>query len=275
MNVGAALQHAADLGLERLEAQMLLLDALGRSARDRSWLLAHDTDLLSDVYLATFLTQVHRRMAGEPLAYITGVKEFYGLSLRVDARVLDPRADTETLVDWALELLREQPGARVADLGTGSGAIALALKHQRPDLQVCAVDASSDALEVARGNAQRLGLDVEFTRGSWLEAVTQRFDAIVANPPYVRDGDPHLSTLRHEPLRALTSGADGLDAIRTIIAQAPARLQDGGWLLLEHGYDQAGAVCALLLDAGFRETKSRRDLAGMARCSGAIWRHSP
>jgi len=275
MNVGSALQHAADLGLERLDAQMLLLDALGRSASDRSWLLAHDTDLLPDVYLATFLTRVHRRMAGEPLAYITGVKEFYGLSLRVDARVLDPRADTETLVDWALELLLGHPGARVVDLGTGSGAIALALKHQRPDLQVCAVDASSEALDVARGNAKRLGLDVQFTRGSWLEAVTQRFDAIVANPPYVRAGDPHLTTLRHEPLQALTSGADGLDDIRAIISHAPARLQDGGWLLLEHGYDQAGAVCALLLDAGFSETQSRRDLAGVARCSGATWRHSP
>jgi len=275
MNVGSALQHAADLGLERLDAQMLLLDTIGRNTGDRSWLLAHDADLLSDVLLATFLARMHRRMAGEPLAYITGVKEFYGLSLRVDARVLDPRADTETLVDWALELLLGHPGARVVDLGTGSGAIALALKHQRPDLQVCAVDASSEALDVARGNAKRLGLDVQFTRGSWLEAVTQRFDAIVANPPYVRAGDPHLPTLRHEPLQALTSGADGLDDIRAIISHAPARLQDGGWLLLEHGYDQAGAVRALLLDAGFIETQSRRDLAGVARCSGATWRHSP
>jgi len=156
----------------------------------------------------------------------------------------------------------------VLDLGTGSGAIALALKHQRPDVQVHARDFSADALEVARANAQGLHLEVAFSQGSWLECIEGRFDAIVSNPPYIAQGDPHLPALTHEPLQALVSGPDGLDDIRAIIAQAPAHLQDGAWLLLEHGYDQAPAVRALLGVAGFSEVQSRQDLAGIARCSG-------
>ena len=205
------------------------------------------------------------------MAYLTGVKEFYGLPLHIDARVLDPRPDTETLVDWALEVLAPLPAPRVLDLGTGSGAIALAVQHQRPQAQVSAVDASQDALAVAQTNATRLGLAVRFHQGHWLQGMAGTFDAIVSNPPYIAAADPHLAALTHEPLQALASGADGLDDIRTIVAQAPAHLAPGGWLLLEHGWDQAGAVRTLLEAAGFGQVQSRKDLAGIGRCSGGQW----
>jgi release factor glutamine methyltransferase len=262
-------------GLDRLDAQLLVLHALGRADVERAWLLAHDTDTLPDTAHATLQAYVRRRAAGEPLAYITGLKAFYGLELLVDARVLVPRPDTETLVDWALELLVHQPrNTRVLDLGTGSGAIALALKHTRPDLEISAVDFSEDALYVAQANARRLRLDVQFVKGNWLGAAQGRFSLIVSNPPYIADADHHLTALTHEPLQALTSGADGLDDIRTIITQAPAHVMSGGWLLLEHGYDQAPAVRALLTQAGFADAQSRCDLAGIERCSGAWLPHT-
>ena len=264
-----ALHSAGAHGLQRLEAQLLLLHVLGRAPADRAWLLAHADDALPEAALPRWQDMLGRHVAGEPLAYLTGLSACYGLDLQVDRRVLCPRADTETLVDWALELL--SPAARVLDLGTGSGAIALALKHQRPDVQVHARDISHDALEVARANAQRLHLDVAFSQGAWLEGMAGRFNAIVSNPPYIAQGDPHLPALAHEPLQALVSGPDGLDDIRAIIAQAPAHLQDGAWLLLEHGYDQAPAVRALLGAAGFSQVQSRQDLAGIARCSGGSW----
>jgi release factor glutamine methyltransferase len=267
--LATALRHAAGLGLERLDAQMLLLHALGRAPHDRAWLLAHDGDPLDAATHTRFDAALRRRLQGEPLAYITGHQEFYGLDLHVDARVLCPRADTETLVDWALERLA--PDARVLDLGTGSGAIALAMKHQRPDVHMHARDFSADALDVAQINAQRLELDVAFSQGSWLEGVTGTFDAIVSNPPYIAAADPHLAALAHEPLQALASGANGLDDLRAIIRQAPAYLAPGGWLLLEHGYDQAPGVCDLLRAAGFADVQSRPDLAGIARCSGGRW----
>jgi release factor glutamine methyltransferase len=267
MTVDQALRHAQVLGLDRLDAQLLVLHALGRPAHDRAWLLAHDTDPLPAAAQVKLEQATLRRVAGEPLAYITGHKEFFGLDLQVDARVLVPRPDTETLVEWALELL--PANARVIDLGTGSGAIALALKHTRPDLNVTAIDFSTDALAVAQTNAQRLQLNVQFAQGSWLDGVQGRFDVIASNPPYIAAADCHLAALTHEPLQALASSADGLDDIRTIIRQAPAHLQPGGWLLLEHGYDQAAAVRALLADAGLQHAQSRRDLAGIERCSGA------
>ncbi len=263
-----ALQHAQHLGLARIDAQMLLLHSLGRDPHDRAWLLAHDSDALPAAALAAYQALCQRRAAGEPVAYLTGRKAFYGLPLAVDARVLDPRPDTETLVDWALELLAPCAAPRIADLGTGSGAIALALQSQRPDAQVLAVDASAGALAVAQANAARLGLPVRFVRSHWLDGVAGPFDAIVSNPPYIRADDPHLAALTHEPLSALASGADGLDDIRAITAQAPARLAPGGWLLLEHGWDQAEAVQALLRAAGFAAVASRHDLAGIARCTG-------
>ncbi len=266
-----ALAQAQALGLERIDAQLLLLHVLNREGAGRAWLLAHDTDTLPPPEQARFAALCQRRAAGEPVAYLRGTKEFYGLQLQVDARVLDPRPDTETLVDWALEVLAPLAAPRLLDLGTGSGAIALALQHQRPDAQVSAVDASADALAVAQANATRLGLAVQFAHGDWLRGVAGQFDAIVSNPPYIAAADPHLAALRYEPLQALASGADGLDDIRAIVSQAPAHLLPGGWLLLEHGWDQAGAVQALLRVAGFAEVQSRKDLAGIARCSGGQW----
>lgn len=271
MNIAQAVQHGIALGLDRLDAQLLVLHVLGRSPHNRAWLLAHDTDDLPAQARTALDTLAVRRAAGEPLAYLTGHKEFFGLDLCVDARVLDPRADTETLVEWALDVLPSVGPARVIDLGTGSGAVALALKATRPNLRVVAVDTSTDALTVARFNAQRLQLDVQFQQGSWLSTITGQFDAIVSNPPYIAAQDPHLPALAHEPLQALASGDDGLDDIRHIVAQAPAHLQPGGWLLLEHGYDQASAVCALLGSAGFAQVQSRADLGGIARCSGGQW----
>ncbi len=271
MTVDQALRQARVLGLDRLDAQLLVLHVLQRPAHDRAWLLAHDTDLLAPDVLTTLQQAVLRRAAGEPLAYITGTKEFFGLALQVDARVLVPRPDTETLVEWALELLPPMDDGtetRVVDLGTGSGAIALALKHSRPDLQVIALDQSTDALTVAQTNAQRLHLELQCVQGSWLDGLTGPFHLLVSNPPYIAAADQHLQALHHEPLAALASGADGLDAIRTIIAQAPDRLRPGGWLLLEHGYDQAPAVRALLAAAGLQHVQSRQDLAGIERCSG-------
>lgn len=260
-------------GLARLDAQMLTLFVLGRSPLDRAWLLAHGADPFPTASLPPFIRCIERRAAGEPVAYITGTKAFYGLDLQVDARVLDPRDDTETLVDWALERLHAcaKPQPRVVDLGTGSGAIALALKAQFPHADLVAVDASADALCVARANAQRLRLDLHVVHGSWLQGVHGDFDLIVSNPPYIAATDPHLGALRHEPIAALTSGTDGLDDIRTIIAQSVQRLRSGGWLLLEHGYDQADTVRSLLTQVGYTQVQSRQDLAGIARCSGGCW----
>jgi release factor glutamine methyltransferase len=268
LTLAQSLQRAQALGLARIDAQLLHLHALGRSPHDRAWLLAHDSDAVPAEVQERLEGWLQRRLAGEPIAYITGFKEFFGLRLQVDARVLDPRPDTETLVEWALDLLPEGSAQRVLDLGTGSGAVALALQHERPRCEVTAVDASADALAVASANAQRLGLPVQFVLSHWMDAAPGPFELIVSNPPYVAEGDPHLAALTHEPLQALTSGADGLDDIRHIIAQAPSRLAPGGWLLLEHGWDQAAAVQALLASAGWVEVQSRQDLAGVDRCTG-------
>ena len=270
MTLSESLRRAQALGLDRLDAQLLHLLALGRPLHERAWLLAHDTDRLDDAAQARLEPLLARRAAGEPLAYITGHKEFFGLDLQIDARVLDPRPDTETLVEWALEALPAGAPGDALDLGTGSGAIALALQHQRPQARVWAVDASSEALALAQANAKRLQLPVRFIQSHWLRDVTGTFDLIVSNPPYIPVGDPHLAALRHEPLQALASGNDGLDDIRAIMAQAPAHLQPGGWLLLEHGHDQAPAVRGLLQQAGWHQVQSRRDLSGIERCTGAM-----
>ncbi len=270
--VTQAAAWAQTLGLPRLDAQVLLLHALGRAPHDRAWLLAHGDDALEESVQTTFATYTQRRLNTEPVAYITGQKEFFGLTLHVDPRVLDPRTDTETLVEWALSCLADTPTPEVVDLGTGSGAIALALKHSRPDAAVCAVDASADALAVASANAERLALPVSFHHGSWLAPLNGRiFDAIVANPPYVASDDVHLAALKHEPLSALASGADGLDDIRTLVREATQHLKTNGWLLLEHGYDQAYAVHTLLGNQGFVNVQSRPDLAGILRCTGGQW----
>ena len=270
MTLGDALTALRAQGVEHLDAQMLVLLALGRDPHDRAWLLSHDDQPLSEALVKKLDALAARRLAGEPMAYLRGEQAFFGLSLAVDARVLVPRPDTETLVAWALDLLPGLPAApRVIDLGTGSGAIALALRHAAPHADITATDASADALAVARMNAQRLGLPLRFAAGRWLEAVAgEVFDLLVSNPPYIAEGDPHLPALTHEPTSALTAGADGLDDIRTLAEQAFGALAPGGWLLLEHGHDQAAAVQALLARAGFERVDSRKDIAGIDRCTG-------
>lgn len=271
LTVAQAVLHAQSLGLDRLDAQLLVLHALGRTSAERAWLLAHGDDAVAPNSQTLLHAVLERRASGEPLAYITGFKEFYGLTLAVDPRVLDPRADTETLVDWALQAMDGQRPGRVIDLGTGSGAIALALRHCRPAWEVHALDFSREALDVARTNATRLQLTVHFLQGAWLTGVQKTFSVIVSNPPYIAAQDEHLDALTHEPLQALASGENGLDDLRCIIAQSPSHLSTGGWLLLEHGYDQAQAVRDLLHAAGFAHVQSRRDLAGIERCSGGQW----
>lgn len=273
MTVAQVLAAAIAAGLERLDAQLLLLHALSQASQDRAWLLAHDSDPVSADDARQYQKLCARRAGGEPLAYIVGSKEFFGFELQIDPRVLIPRPDTEALVEWALELLHTSREERpsVVDLGTGSGAVALAIKKSCPAARVDAVDLSAAALEIAGANAQALGLDVGFRLGSWLEGTVSRYHLIVSNPPYVALNDPHLVDLVHEPLTALASGPDGLDAIRTIVDQAPGHFHPQGWLLLEHGWDQAGAVRELLQRAGFAGVRSRRDLAGTERCSGGQW----
>jgi len=270
-SLATALADAGATGLERLDAQWLLGHLL---AKPRGWLIAHDGDLLDGETDRRYAALCARRAAGEPLAYLVGEREFHGLALQVSPAVLIPRPDTETLVDWALALLAQPPlcdpaTPAVLDLGTGSGAIALAVKQACPRCQLSATDRSADALDQAQANAARLGLPTTFLAGDWWDAVPdQQFELVLSNPPYIAAGDPHLAALRHEPLQALTPGGDGLDAIRQIVAGATAHLRPPGWLLLEHGWDQAAAVRALLQDAGFDEVQSRRDLAGHERCTG-------
>jgi release factor glutamine methyltransferase len=271
--VQVALLRAQKHGMAKMDARILLLHTLSKSTTDMAWLVANDNNPLSTLQADAYSALCARRRAGEPVAYIVGHKEFYGLRLSVDKRVLDPRDDTEVVVDWALELLKDKSAPiKILDLGTGSGAIALAIQSKRADVQVHATDASADALVVASANAEALKLPVHFHQGSWLAAVPgQQFDLIVSNPPYIQAADPHLAALTHEPLQALVSGADGLDDIRQIITQAVQHLHTHGWLLLEHGYDQADAVRALLQSAGFKNVESRKDLAGIERCSAGQW----
>ncbi|MFM8610631.1 MAG: peptide chain release factor N(5)-glutamine methyltransferase [Burkholderiaceae bacterium] len=270
----AAVAQAIASGLDRLDAQWLLLHALGRSLDERAWLIAHGGDTVPADAHARYADLCARRRDAVPLAYLTGRRGFHGLELSVDARVLDPRPDTETLVDWALAVTAPPASTskgtpRIVDLGTGSGAIALALKKHLPRAQVHAVDASADALSVAQANAQRLGLPLHLHCGSWWTPLAGlRFDLAVSNPPYIAEGDPHLPALRHEPMAALVAGPDGLADLRTIVAGAPAHLQPGGWLLLEHGHDQHSAVAQLLREAGLTDIAHRRDIAGIVRCTG-------
>jgi release factor glutamine methyltransferase len=273
--VAAALAEARARGVDRLDAQLMLAAILGVG---RSALIAHEDRPLPNEAEERWAGWLGRRATGEPLAYLLGSKEFHGLELEVNAAVLVPRPETELLVDWGLELLEASPGASLdanearplsaLDLGTGSGAIALALKHARPTLAVSASDVSADALAVARRNADRLGLAIELVASSWWQALARRrFDLVVANPPYIAADDRHLAALRHEPRAALTPGGDGLDAIRAIAAGAPAHLHPGSWLLVEHGFDQAPAVRALFERAGLADIATRTDLAGHPRAT--------
>ncbi len=269
MRIREALAQAQPLGVARLDAQWLLGHLLRRK---RTWLLAHDDEPLTAADAATWQALLARRAAGEPLAYVLGEREFCGLKLRVTPAVLVPRPETEVLVDWALQCLAGVPAPDVVDLGTGSGAIALALRRARPDARVTATDASPGAAAIARINAERLGLTLTLSIGDWWQAVPgQRFGLALSNPPYISAGDPHLAALVHEPSVALTSGVDGLDALRQIVHGAPDHLEPGAWLLLEHGHDQAAAVQTLLHARGFDEAQTRADLAGLPRCTGARW----
>jgi release factor glutamine methyltransferase len=270
-NVASLLRAAAARlsGAEaRFEAELLLMHAL---ACDRAWLFAHPDALPGAEALARFEALLVRRANGEPLAYLTGRRGFWSLDLDVSPAVLIPRPDTELLVELALEKLAGCTRPRVLDLGTGSGAIALAIAAERPDARVLATDASREALAVARSNARRHGLEhVELRHGDWWQTVAgERFDLVVSNPPYVAEDDPHLDRgdLPHEPRAALVSGADGLDALRIIAARAAAHLLPGGWLLLEHGHAQGEAVRALLRTAGLADIATRCDVEGRERAS--------
>lgn len=268
-SVDLVLRAARSRGLDRLDSQLLLGAVLHHP---RSWLLSHGDHVLTSDQHARYNALVERRAAGEPLAYLLGEKEFYGISLHVSPDVLIPRPDTETLVEWALSLLPDGESRDVADLGTGSGALALAIKTHRHAVHVCAVDVSPAALKMARTNAQRMSLSVELCEGSWWAPLAGRqFDLVVSNPPYINEGDEHLPDLRHEPQLALTSGPDGLDAIRAIVQDAPQHLRPGGWLLLEHGYTQHHAVQTLMEARGFTEVSGRLDLGGHVRCTGGQW----
>ncbi len=269
----------------RADAEFLLAALLGLA---RSDLAARADDALEAATVLRYTSWIERRRQGEPVAYITGRQGFWTLDLIVDSSVLIPRPDTETLVEWALAILDSSfPSApHILDLGTGSGAIALALAQARPDARLIATDVSAEALELARQNAGALGIgNVEFRLGSWFEGLLEsalppeegwvkdsqariNFDLIVSNPPYIAEADRHLAALRYEPRLALTSGANGLDALREIIGGAPGHLGSGGWLLLEHGHDQGEAVRALLATAGFTGLATRRDFGGNERVSG-------
>jgi release factor glutamine methyltransferase len=275
LTVQEALAQATAQGLDRIDAQLTLCALL---QRPRAWLLGHDTDALSPADTARWQDWLDRRAAGEPLAYLVGEKEFFGLALQVSPAVLVPRPDTETLVDWALELLTAiraehptEPTLRAVDLGTGSGAIALALATQGAasgPIDVTATDASAPALATALSNAQHLSLAVRGLHGSWFAPLQgERFHLIASNPPYIAEGDPHLSALTHEPISALTAGPDGLADLRQLCTQAPAHLHPGGWLLLEHGWDQAGTVADLMRAAGLQSVTHHRDLGGVLRCT--------
>ncbi|HEV7577115.1 MAG TPA: peptide chain release factor N(5)-glutamine methyltransferase [Caldimonas sp.] len=299
MTVAAALAAARARGVAALDGQLLLARLL---ATTRTRLISADERTLSRAEARQWSAWLERRLAGEPVAYLLGEKEFHGLLLEVDADVLVPRPETELLVDWASELIAaltstrsgaddrpgrgadgpplrgagDRPGRgaddrriRAIDLGTGSGAIALALKRAHPGAAVVASDVSPAALAIARRNAERLGLAIELVEASWWHGLEgRRFELAVANPPYIAAGDPHLAALRHEPLASLTPGGDGLGALREVIAGARSPLVSGGWLLVEHGFDQGAAVRDLLATAGFAAIATRRDLAGLERTTG-------
>jgi len=257
----------ASLPLDPLENRILLCHALGIS---RVGLITQSERELSTDEAERLAALVQRRLDGEPIAYIVGQREFFGLPFQVGPAVLIPRPDTELIVELALERLA--PRARLLDMGTGSGAIAVSVAHTRPDAQVTALDVSADALALARTNADANGATVRFLRSDWFAALGEEdvFDVVASNPPYIASGDEHLAQgdLRFEPVDALTDHADGLSDLRTIIAGAARHLVAGGWLLLEHGYDQAAAVRTLLTEAGYLEAQSWRDLAGIERVSG-------
>lgn len=259
-------QLALEASDAKFEAQLLLQNTLNVN---RAWLLAHELDMLPSKAIADFEALLTRRLLGEPVAYILGYREFYGLNLTVTPDTLIPRPDTETLVEAALEKAPADTSCSILDLGTGTGAVALAIAKHRPQAQVMAIDASKAALRIAEHNAKQLGLaHVRFTLSHWFSAVeSDRFNLIVSNPPYIEQHDPHLSQgdLRFEPISALASGTDGLDDIREIIAHSLIHLLPQGWLMLEHGYNQAELAADLMAENGLIEIKTIQDLGGNDR----------
>lgn len=264
---------AACSRMDRADAESLLMHVLGRN---RAWLLAHADELADAQHASAFEALARRREAGEPVAYLTGTREFWSLQLEVSAATLIPRPETELLVELALQHMPENRACAVADLGTGSGAVALALASERPRAQVLASDNSIAALDVARRNARRLQLaNVAFAHGDWCAALGDtRFDVIVSNPPYIEASDPHLAQgdLRFEPDSALLAGDDGLDAIRSIVNCAGKHLAAKAWLLFEHGWQQGGVARSLLSAAGYIEVFTATDLEGRDRVSGGRMR---
>jgi len=266
--IGSLLRES---GLPRAEAELLLRSLLGR---ERVYLIAHAEAAIDSRQARTAQDWFARRRAGEPIAYITGRREFYGVALRVTPDVLIPRPETELLVELALERV-PQASSRVLELGTGSGAIALGLAKERPGLKIIATDVSEAALDVARRNAREHGAAIDFICSDWFEALgPERFDLIVSNPPYVAAGDAHLQQgdLRFEPRLALVGGEDGLACIRKIAADARTRLRSGGWLILEHGYDQKDRCVELLVGLSYADVGDFQDLAGRPRACAGRWR---
>lgn len=275
MTIAAALAEAQH-AIGRLEARVLLRHVL---QRDDAWLIANDDEQLTAAQTAAYGALIARRAAGEPVAYLTGSREFYGREFAVTPAVLIPRPETELLVELALQRLPADGGGRVLDLGAGSGCIGVTIATERPQAQVTLVDASAEALDVARANARRFAAaNTTLLRSDWYAALADaRYDLIVANPPYVAAGDAHLQQgdLRFEPHSALVAGSDGLADLRRIVAGAPAHLVSGGWLICEHGHDQAEACTALLRQSGFINMFTARDLAGIHRVSGGQVRPRP
>lgn len=271
--IGIAAERLAFMDSAHLEAERLLCYLLEVK---RSYLHAWPEQELTPAQWSCFEQLLQRRAGGEPLAYIRGWQEFWSLELRVTAATLIPRPETEQLVELALKRMAVEQGLKVADLGTGSGAIALAIASERPQAQVVGTDVSAAALEVARENGRRLGLDnVTFRLGDWFAPLAgEHFDLIASNPPYIAAGDPHLlqNGLDFEPDRALVAGAQGLEAIRHIATVTRQYVVDGGWLLLEHGYDQGPPVVELFTKLGYRQVASFRDLAGLPRVVAGQWR---
>jgi len=270
LTYGQALVHAArGRSLPAAEARLLLQHVTGATAAQ---VIAHPGRPLGPVDRLRFESLVERRARGEPIAYLVGWREFYGRRFAVGPEVLIPRPETEGLVEAALARMPAGQRLAIADLGTGSGCVAITLALERPRAEVVAVDASGDALVIARRNAEALDCPLELVESDWLSGLdARRFDLIVANPPYVAADDPHLAALAHEPTEALVGGADGLQDLRCISAGAPAHLQSGGWLAVEHGHDQAGAVQALLRQAGLEAVRSERDLQGIERVTCGRW----
>jgi release factor glutamine methyltransferase len=255
--------------LDRLDRDLLLAEALGI---ERVQVLAHPERELDDTNVTLLRSWTRRRGGGEPLAYILGRKEFWSLELAVNSAVLIPRPETELLVEQALAMSAR--GQRILDLGTGSGAIAIALASELDHTEICASDISQAALKVAAANAAAHKATITLIASDWFMNVSGRFHTIVSNPPYVAQGDPHLSELHSEPLDALVSGPEGLDAIRHIVPAARTRLATDGWLLIEHGHDQGAAVRALMARAGYHNIQSTRDMGGLERVTQGQWRES-